>query len=179
MLGKQNTVFVIIDVQGKLARMMHHSVDLFLQLGILIEGARLLDIPIIWMEQLPEKLGPTVKEVSQHLNGVTPLSKDVFSCYRDESFREILNELKPDNVILAGIETHICVYQTAIDLIKSNYNVEIVTDATSTRNPENKIIGINKIIRAGGEETSVEMVLFEIQGKASGDTFRDLIRLLK
>ncbi len=179
MLNKQNTVLIIIDIQGKLARIMHRSDDLFQQLGILIDGARVLDIPIIWMEQLPDKLGDTVHEVKKHLHDLTPLSKDVFSCCGDLSFNSKLESLSPDNILLAGIETHICVYQTAIDLIKRNYHVEVVTDATSTRNPENKMIGIKKIIRAGGEETSVEMVLFELQKKATGDSFKSIINLLK
>ena len=178
MFLRHNTVLVIIDVQGKLARIMQNSEHLFQQLGILIDGARILEIPIIWMEQLPHKLGETVDEVKSHLQGIAPLSKDVFSCCGEPSFNSKLESLKPSNILLAGIETHICIYQTAIDLINNNYHVEVVTDATSTRNPENKIIGINKIIRAGGEETSVEMTLFELQKTATGKNFKSIINLL-
>ena len=178
MLNSKNTVLVIIDVQGKLARIMQNTDELFKNLAILIKGARLLDVPIIWMEQLPDKLGSTVEEVSVHLDGLKPISKDVFSCGQNAEFNDVLNDLNPTNVVLSGIETHVCVYQTAMDLLE-NYNVEIVVDATSTRLAHNKEIALEKIRRTGGQITSVETVLFEIQGKATGDTFKKLIEIIK
>ncbi len=179
MLNSKNTVLVIIDVQGKLARIMHNTDDLFKNLAMLIKGARLLEVPIIWMEQLPEKLGPTVEEVSKHLKGLNPIAKDVFSCSKNQEFNEKLDKINPENVVLAGIETHVCVYQTAKDLLSKDYNVEVVIDATSTRIEYNKEIGLEKICRAGGQITSVETVLFEIQGKATGEKFKDLIEIIK
>lgn len=180
MLDSKNTALVIIDVQGKLARIMQNADDLFKNLAMLIKGARLLEVPIIWMEQLPEKLGPTVKEVSEHLQGLHPIAKDVFSCWHNAEFKARLKEINPDRVFLAGIETHICVYQTALDLLEEGeYDVEVVADATSTRLPYNKEIGLKKICDYGGEITSVETFLFEVQGKASGDTFKRLIDIIK
>ena len=179
MLNSNNTVLVIIDVQGNLARIMQNAVTLFQNMAILIQGARLLDVPVIWMEQLPEKLGRTVDEVSTHLEGLKPIVKDVFSCGKNDEFNARLSEINPDNVVLSGIETHICVYQTAVDLLKQNFNVEVAADATSTRLKHNKDIGLEKVRRAGGEITSVETVLFEIQGKATGDNFRKLVKLVK
>ena len=179
MLESKNTVLVIIDIQGNLARIMQDADALFRNLAILIKGARLLDVPIIWMEQLPEKLGPTVIEVSKNLDGLKPIEKDVFSCVKNDEFNSQMNEIKPDTILLAGIETHICVYQTAMDLLDRNLNVEVIADATSTRLEHNKGIGLEKIRCAGGEITSVETVLFEIQGRATGDKFKELLKLLK
>ena len=179
MLNSKNTVLVIIDVQGNLARIMQNTDALLQNLAILIQGARLQDVPIIWMEQLPEKLGKTVDDVSMHLKGLKPIEKDVFSCWKNDEFISMLNEINPDNVVLSGIETHICVYQTAMDLLKQNFNVEVVADATSTRLEYNKEIGLEKIRRAGGQITSVETLLFEIQGKATGEEFRGLVKLVK
>ena len=178
MLNPKNTALVIIDVQGKLARIMKNTDELFRNLAMLIKGARLLEVPIIWMEQLPGKLGSTVKEVSEHLKGMTPIAKDVFSCGQNEEFNATLDEINPDNVVLAGIETHICVYQTTMDLLAKDYNVEVVADATSTRLEHNKEIGLEKIRRAGGQITSVETALFELQGKATGDHFKQLIDII-
>ena len=178
MLNPKNTALVIIDVQGKLARIMKNTDELFRNLAMLIKGARLLEVPIIWMEQLPDKLGSTVKEVSEHLKGMTPIAKDVFSCGQNEEFNATLDEINPDNVVLAGIETHICVYQTTMDLLAKDYNVEVVADATSTRLEHNKEIGLEKIRRAGGQITSVETALFELQGKATGDHFKQLIDII-
>jgi len=180
MLNSNNTVLVIIDVQGKLARIMQNANDLFKKLAMLIKGARLLDIPIIWMEQLPEKLGPTVDEVSEHLQGLNPIAKDVFSCWQNADFQTRLKEINPERVFLAGIETHVCVYQTALDLLEEGeYDVEVVADATSTRIEYNKAIGLEKIRKSGGEITSVETFLFEVQGKATGAIFKDLIEIIK
>ena len=178
MLNSKNTALVIIDVQGKLARIMQNADALFRNLAMLIKGARLLEVPIIWMEQLPDKLGSTVEEVSVHLDGLKPIAKDVFSCVQNDEFNGTLTETNPKNVILAGIETHVCVYQTAMDLLE-NYNVEVVADATSTRLEHNKEIGLEKIRRSGGQITSVETALFELQGKATGSTFKELIEIIK
>lgn len=170
---------VIIDVQGKLARIMQNADDLFKNLSALIKGARVLEVPVIWMEQLPDKLGSTVEEVSDHLDGLEPIAKDVFSCGQNDEFNSRLTDIEPENVVLAGIETHICVYQTAMDLLDKNYNVEVVADATSTRLEHNKEIGLEKIRRAGGQITSVETVLFELQGKATGEQFKQIIEIIK
>jgi nicotinamidase-related amidase len=178
MLKSTNTALIIIDIQGKLARVMYNSDELFRNLAMLIKGARLMDVPIIWMEQLPNKLGNTVEEVSQHLHGLQPIAKDVFSCGQNDEFNRALADINPENVVLSGIETHICVYQTAIDLLK-NYNVEVVVDATSTRLDYNKDVGLDKIRRTGGQITSVETVLFELQGKATGEQFKQLLNIIK
>ena len=105
--------------------------------------------------------------------------KTYFHVAKNEEFNKILNKINPENVVLAGIETHICVYQTAKDLLDKEYNVEIVADATSTRLEYNKEIGLKKIRRAGGQITSVETVLFELQSKATGENFKELIQIIK
>ena len=179
MLKPTNSALVIIDVQGKLARIMQNADDLFKNLSALIKGARVLEVPVIWMEQLPDKLGRTVEEVSENLDGLEPIAKDVFSCGQNDEFNSRLTDIEPENVVLAGIETHICVYQSAMDLLDKNYNVEVVADATSTRLEHNKEIGLEKIRRAGGQITSVETELFELQGKATGDQFKQIIDIIK
>lgn len=179
MLKPTNTALVIIDVQGRLARIMQNAEEFFKNLAMLIKGARVLEVPIIWMEQLPNKLGKTVDEVSEHLDGLTPIAKEVFSCGQNDEFNSRLAEIDPENVVLAGIETHVCVYQSAIDLLAKEYNVEVVADATSTRLEHNKEIGLEKIRRAGGQITSVETALFELQGKATGEQFKQIIEIIK
>lgn len=179
MLNSNNTLLIIIDVQGNLARGMYNADDLFQNLSILIQGARLLDIPILWMEQLPEKLGMTIDEISQHLKGLNPIEKETFSCFKNDEFKSKLNDINPDNVVLCGIETHICVYQTALDLDQQSFNVEVVGDATSSRSNNNKEIGLEKIRGAGADITSVETFLFQIQSVATGDKFRKLVKLVK
>jgi len=179
MLESKNTILVIIDVQGKLAQIMHDREDLVKNLQILISGAKLLEIPIIWMEQLPDKLGPTIPEIQELLPDMEPIVKDVFSCARNEEFNGRLQELHGHDIILAGIESHVCVYQTAMDLLDQDYAVLVAADAVSSRTDSNKQLGLERMLLEGVVQTSVEMVLFELQGVATGDRFRKLAKLVK
>lgn len=179
MLTKDSTVLVIIDVQGKLAQLMPNRDELFRNLHNLIKGVQLFNIPIIWTEQTPDKLGPTIPELSDLLQDLTPIPKKSFSCCAEPVFMKQLISLKRTEVILCGIETHVCVYQTAVDLLAKDYKVEVVVDAVSSRFPHNKTIGLEKIAKKGAEPTTVETVLFEIQQRVDDDTFRELIKIIK
>ena len=123
MLDIDNTVLVVIDVQGKLAQLMHEKASLFENLTKLIKAASVLEIPIIWTEQYPEGLGPTIPEIADLLPGEA-ISKVAFSCCGEKRFVEAMEELGRNQVLLCGIETHVCVYQTAIDLLATAYEVE-------------------------------------------------------
>ena len=179
MLESKTAILVIIDVQGKLAQIMHDREDLVKNLQILISGAKLLEIPIIWMEQLPDKLGPTIPEIQELLPDIEPIVKDVFSCARNEEFNGRLQELHGQDIILAGIESHVCVYQTAMDLLGQDFTVHVAADAVSSRTDSNKQLGLERMLLEGVVQTSVEMVLFELQGVATGDRFRKLAKLVK
>lgn len=179
MLDREKTAFILIDVQGKLASLVHESEALISRLEILIRGMRLLGVPLIWAEQLPEKLGPTVPELKDALVGLEPISKNAFSCAGSSRFIDSLKSLNVETVILAGIETHVCVYQTAMDLLEMGLQVQIVKDAVSSRTEQNRQIGIERMASHGARITSVEMVLFELQKVAEGPVFKDLIRLVK
>ena len=179
MLESKTTILVIIDVQGKLAQIMHDREDLVKNLQILISGAKLLEIPIIWMEQLPDKLGPTIPEIQELLPDIEPIVKDVFSCARNEEFNGRLQELHGHDIILAGIESHVCVYQTAMDLLGQDFTVHVAADAVSSRTDSNKQLGLERMLLEGVVQTSVEMVLFELQSVATGDRFRKLAKLIK
>ncbi len=179
MLEKEHTALVIVDVQGKLARLMHDKDNLFKNIRILIQGAKLIGLPIIWMEQVPGKLGPTIPEISELLTDMKPIAKSAFSCARNEEFNHRLEELHVHGILLAGIETHVCVYQTAVDLLEKGYHIEVVADAVSSRTEFNKEIGLDRILLAGGSVTSVETVLFELQQNAAGERFKQLVKLVK
>ena len=179
MFDLKSTVLVIIDVQGKLAQIMHDRDNLFRNLHILVSGMKLLNIPIIWMEQLPDKLGSTIPEIKNVLIDQNPIIKDVFSCMKNDEFNNQINRIKPNDIILAGIESHVCVYQTAMDLLDKKHNVHIVVDAISSRTSENKELGIQRMLLEGVMQTSVEMLLFELQGNAKGERFRQISKLVK
>jgi nicotinamidase-related amidase len=179
MLTIAKTVLLIVDVQGKLAHLMHAKEHLFENITKIIKGAQSLDVPILLAEQNPDGLGPTIPALSGLFTDPKPISKSSFSCCGSDRFIKELTALQPENILMAGIETHVCVYQTARDLIKADYTVEIIADAVSSRTLENKSIGLEKIRDAGAQITSVETALFELIGTAEGDRFKRILEIVK
>jgi len=179
MLKIDNAVVVLVDIQGKLATLMHDRDNFFENLTKLVRGAKTIGLPIIWNEQLPDKLGPTIPDVKSLLADNEPLPKNTFSCCGNPEFSSRLKSLKRKQVLLAGMESHVCVYQTGLDLLKSGYEVSIVADAISSRSAENKQLGIDAMRDAGALLTSVEMALFEMLIVAEGDIFREVVKIVK
>lgn len=180
MLNSAHTVMVVVDVQGNLAQVMHGRQSLFENLQKLILGMRILEVPMIVTEQIPEKLGPTRTEIAELLPpGVRPLAKSSFSCWREPRFREALTALDRTQVLITGIECHVCVYQTAVDLLGLGYEVQVVSDCVASRTQENRLLGIERMKSEGVKLTGTEMVLFEMLGTAEGERFREIIRVVK
>lgn len=176
---KTETALIIIDVQGKLSKIMHESVEIIQNLETLIQGAQLLDIPILWLEQYPKGLGQTTEAVQQHLSSEQPIEKMTFSAYKTEEFKQQLQQLNKKSLLVTGIESHVCVYQTVQDLLKTNYEVELVTDCISSRTLANKNVGIEKMTSLGAKITSVEMALFELMQTAEHPKFKEISNLIK
>ncbi len=180
MFNCEDCVLMVIDVQGKLAQVVHEDQALIRSLEIIIQGMQTLEIPILWLEQIPSKLGRTKDSLAELLSRSTsPIEKKYFSVCRELDAFASFEALNRKQVVLTGIETHVCVYQTACDLIDKGYAVQLVADCTSSRTRENYEIGLQRIVQAGAQITSVEMVLFELLKKAEGDVFRSLVRLVK
>lgn len=179
MLNSENTVLVLVDIQGKLATLMYERDAFFKNVGRMIKGANILGIPIIWNEQLPDKLGKTVQQIAELLADQSPLVKNTFSCCGNPDFIDKLKSLGRKQVLLVGMETHVCVYQSAIDFIPLGYEVHLVADAVSSRTLENKQIGIQAIKDLGAKITSVETAFFELLRVAEGDKFKKIIQLIK
>ncbi|MEW6411821.1 MAG: hydrolase [Candidatus Zixiibacteriota bacterium] len=179
MLRKEDAVLVVIDIQGRLATLMQRQEALFANVIRMIKGAGVLGVPVIWTEQLPDKLGRTAPEITAALEGIAPLVKKTFSCCGDRNFLAQLKTLKRKQLLLTGIETHICVYQTAMDLRKDGYEVYVVRDAVSSRIEDNYQLGLERMKDAGAIMTSVEMSLFEMLTVAEGDLFKQIIQIVK
>ena len=175
----KDPLLVIIDVQEKLFPVIHRKDELEKQLSILVQGFQLLGKPIIYTEQTSDKLGPTLKSISKFLVDHSCIEKETFSCMGNDMFRLTLNKIEFDTIILAGIETHICVYQTAIGLIDYGYKVETVTNAVSSRFDINNKVGLERVHDAGSKLTTVELILFYLQKQAVGNRFKKLIQLVK
>ena len=179
MLRKDKTGLVVIDVQGKLATIVHDSEAFIANLVKLVKAAKLLGMPILWLEQNPEKLGATVPELREVLDMVEPIAKYSFSACGEPIFVEAIKKAKMNTWLITGIEAHICVYQTALGLLDLGYDVELVSDCVSSRTIENKDMALAKLARKGAEVTSLEMCLFELIGDCRADEFRAALSLIK
>lgn len=179
MFAVDKSILMLIDVQGQLAQLMYEKEKLFKSLEILIQGMKILGVPIIWMEQIPKNLGPTTETISKHLTDEKPIEKFSFSCCGEPVFMDEFKKAGRSQVLLTGIETHICVFQTGYDLIHQGCEVQVVSDCVSSRTKENKEVGIQRIVQSGGQVTSVEMIFFELLRAAKGDQFKQIIKLIK
>lgn len=179
MLKKDETVLLIVDVQGKLAELMFEKEKLFKNLQNLTQGVKILDLPIIWMEQYPKGLGPTIDEIRSLLSNIEPIPKMSFSCCGESRFMARLNATNRNQIVISGIEAHVCIHQTTLDLLKLGYEVQVVRDAVSSRTKENKDAGIQKMATAGANITTVEMLLFELLQVAGTDEFKAISNILK
>ena len=184
MLEIDNTVLVLVDFQGKLARIVQDSEQVIASACKLARAADVLELPIISTEQNPAGLGPTVKELAGLLPG-EPLAKQAFSCWREPAFAKALEGTARRSVLLAGIEAHICVFQTAADLCEAGFDVHVVAEAVSSRSASNCRIGLARCASAGATVTCIESALFELleaagpNCPAGAGKFKEILKLVK
>jgi len=179
MLTVEDTVLLLVDVQEKLARAMYEKEALAENTVKLVKGARILGLPILWTEQNPKGLGSTLPEVRELLADQEPVTKLSFSCCGEPRFMDQLQPLKRRQALIAGIESHVCVYQTVMDLVKMGYEVQVVADAVSSRTLENKALGLERCKELGASLTSTETALFELLRVAEGDQFKQMLKVVK
>lgn len=179
MFSPEKSVLVVIDVQEKLAPLMHEKDTLLKNVQVLIQAAQFLDIPILWTEQLPDKIGLTVESIRRLMPTQKPIVKKGFGCGGEKQFVDALAATRRREVIVTGIETHVCVYQTVAQLLESRYAVQVVADAVSSRALSNKDIGLGKMQSLGADITSTEMVLFELLKTAEHAQFKGILELIR
>jgi nicotinamidase-related amidase len=174
-LQPDRTTLVVVDVQEGFRRAIPDFERVAKATATLIQGAEAIGIPIVVSEQYPKGLGETAAEVAEHLpEGAEPLEKVVFSAADAEGF----DLGGRDQVLVCGIETHVCVSQTVIDLLDAGTEVQVAEDAVGSRTEENKRVGLHKMERAGAGLTSVETALFELLGRAGTDEFKAIQKLI-
>jgi len=174
----EEACLVVIDIQGKLADIVDQSEAMIANVAKLVQGMQLLNVPIIWMEQNPTRLGGTTPEIAQHMND-QPIAKMSFNACLEKDVQEAVKSSGRSKFILTGIETHICVYQTACALKEQGYEVEVVVDAVSSRTMENKEIGLAKMQALGILPTSTEMILYELLKTSGHEQFKTILKLVK
>ncbi|GBE01842.1 nicotinamidase/pyrazinamidase [bacterium BMS3Bbin06] len=179
LIGKEDAVLVIIDIQERLARVMEERQRVIENCLHLIDLAELHGIPVIVTEQYPKGLGSTVDEIRSALKENRPLEKITFSCCDDRSFMDSLGSLKRGRIVLTGMETHVCVLQTCLGLLKEGYSVHVVSDAVTSRKAEDSNTGIEFMRDAGAVITCAETVLFQVLKVAGTEEFRAISRRIR
>jgi nicotinamidase-related amidase len=179
MLEIESTILIVIDVQERLLPVINDKESLTANIVKLIRGAQVLEIPLIVTEQYPKGLGGTVPEIAELIPGIEPLAKTCFSCYGDGGFKKALDDSGRKQLLICGIECHVCVYQTAVELKQAGYEVYVVADAVASRTAENKAIGLDLMKQMGIIVTGTETVLFELVKIAEGERFKAISRIVK
>ena len=178
---KEETVLVVIDIQEALMKAMDPEIgkNLPRNLQVLITFARELGIPILATEQYPKGLGKTIPEIKLELGDLSLIEKLAFSCCRVPAFIDRLNSLGRNQVILSGIETHVCVLQTAADLIQRGYGVHVVADAVCSRRRLDWEIGLRWMEKNGAMITTTEIIAFQLLKEAGTEEFKRLSKFVK
>jgi nicotinamidase-related amidase len=179
-LNLNEAILVVVDVQEKFMPVLFESQRLVSACQLLIGGAKILGLPILVTEQLPEKLGPTVNELREVLGSdYRPIIKAEFSAFANESFRRTFAATERTQLILCGIEAHVCIRQTTLDALALGYEVFLVEDAVSSRYEFLYRSGVQSCVEAGAKRTNAEAVLFELMATAEHPQFRDVQNLVK
>ena len=178
-IKKEDIIFVAIDYQDRLLPAMENGKDIEKNIIKLGKGLKILGIPEIVTTQYSRGLGQTAESVAEALGDFEPVDKFTFSACKNEQFMTILKDSGRKTVILAGIETHICVEQTALDLLEKGYNVVLAADCCGSRDMRNHEISLLRLIQAGVVAVCTESVLYELLGSAKAPEFKEISSIVK
>ena len=180
MIDAADAILVIVDMQEAFRKAIADHALITSRIAMAIRGFRILNVPVIVTEQYPKGLGRTVEELMLTLpDGFEPVEKSTFSAYGESTFVDVLETAERKQVILCGIETHVCVNQTAHDLLANAYEVHLLTDCVASRFEADKTAGLQKMISSGVVPSSVEMALFEAMRDSKHEKFRDVQSQIK
>jgi nicotinamidase-related amidase len=182
-LAPESSVLVVVDVQERLAAAMPEKMleKLVHSTCIWLEAARLLSVRVVATEQYPKGLGKTLAPITEKFAalGVTPIEKLDFSAWDDARAREAIGRGAPKSVIVVGMESHVCVFQTARDIAAAGHATYVVEDAVASRTEENRVAGLALAERAGAIRTVTEAGVFDWVRRAEGDTFKAISKLVR
>lgn len=180
LLGREGTGLILVDVQEAFRPVIDGFDGVVANCGLLAEGFGVLGRPVLVSEQYPKGLGHTVPELAERLpGGAVTVEKVRFSACGVDAFEEALAATGAGAWVVAGIEAHVCVNQTAHDLLARGFAVHVAADAVSSRSPRNRDLGLAKMESAGAGVTSAEMALFEMLERAGSDEFKQISRLVR
>jgi len=180
MLNIETTALAVIDVQGKLVSMMHDHEQVVNRISHFIKASEVFSLPILWSEQAPEKIGETIEPIKTLLYPmIKPVHKHSFSCYACPEYLDLLKKTNRPQILITGIETHVCVYQTARDLKAHGYEVHLVADAISSRHETDTHFAIERMRQEGITITTAEMAVCELLKTADSPKFKEIMKFLK
>ncbi len=179
LLKRSRSALLIVDVQERFAPVINDMDAIVENIVKLIRGCKILDIPVFYTEQYPKGLGRTVKEVLQYLSDVEPVEKLRFSTCCENAIMKPLKTKAVQQIILVGIETHVCMLQSALDFTEAGFQVHVVKDATGSRKNADRDTALQRLIQQGITVTTTESALFELTEFAGTDEFKQISGLVK
>ena len=178
-LQRENTVLLIIDIQERILKVIHEYERVIENNLKLIKGMKILNVPIIYTEQYPKGLGPTADILRRELDGIEAVQKMSFSCSGAEELFENLKKKNIKTVVVTGIESHVCVLQTALDLMANGFSVQLAYDAVSSRRESDYKVALERMRSNGAEITTTESILFEMLNVCGTDEFKGISQIVK
>jgi nicotinamidase-related amidase len=179
MLERTKALLLVIDFQEKLLAAFTEPGQMLQNCVKLIKFAKILNLPILWTEQYPKGLGQTTDAIKGELSDVKPVEKSTFSCFGEPDFVDTLFRYTSSQIIVCGIETHICVEQTVLDGIECGYQMHVVTDACGSRKTQDHNQGVQKMKTAGASLNCTEMAIYEVLVRSDTKEFRETLKFLK
>ena len=181
LLDRNSTAVVVIDLQAKLLPAIFENSRVLRNAQLLLRLAGLLKLPVVLTTQNAAGLGPTVLEVQALAQTIAAIDKTSFGCFGDDAFKGALKKRAPqaNTLLVAGIESHICVTQTVLGALEDGYLVHVAEDAVSSRTPENWRVGLQRMERSGAVMSSTEMMIYELLGRSSTPEFKAMLPYLK
>lgn len=181
-IDRARTALVVIDVQEKLMPVIHDGDAVVRNIDRLVRGCHVLGIPALLTEQYVKGLGSTVaplRQAFEESGGYAPMEKLCFSGVQSNTFDDALRKTARKQIVVAGVETHVCVFQTVRDLLAGDYEVHVAADAVSSRTAENRDIALRRMADEGAWLSSTELALFDLLGQSATEEFRAIARLVK
>ena len=180
-LDPRRSALLVVDIQENLMKVIHGREEVAKNSALLIRAAKALEIPVLATTQYVARIGDFVPEVKEALEGITPVDKLEFGCFNNEAARELVRNAGPevDTLVICGVETHICIYQTVLGALLNNYRVWVPADAVSSRNLKNYETGLERLRQIGAVVANSEMIIYDWLQKAGTPVFKQLLPLLK
>jgi len=181
LLDRSSVALLVLDIQAKLLPAIFESARVVRTCQLLLRLAQALNLPTLLTTQYAKGLGNVVPEISSIVPKLQPFDKTSFGCFRDSEFQRHLKSVAPqaNTLLVAGVESHICVTQTVVGALEAGYLVHVAADATSSRTAENWRIGLERMERAGAVISSAEMMVYELLGRSDTAEFKALLPLIK